>query len=165
MAHQLHAKGDLVGALIIIDSAPTYLIPPSPNGERRPVRRAISMARRGQWRGIGKKFTSLFQKAKHRINLKKEVTLNSLEKTIHTLNKMYVNYTWRPYSGKIILIRSHENKNRRDKRYHVRQWSKLTNDLEIKVVDGHHLTLFEEPEVQGLAKQISITLQAKLQQV
>ncbi len=87
-----------------------------------------------------------------------KTTIDPLHQKIQSLNRLYVNYTWRPYQGKVVLIRSSENQRRRDKKFHVRQWSRLTNNLIVKSVEGHHLTLFEEPEVQGLAQEISRSL-------
>ena len=85
----------------------------------------------------------------------KSAQAQSLQLTINNLNELYARYNWKAVPTTIHFIRSTEFANRSDKDYHIEQWTKLAGEkLEVTVVEGHHLTLFEEPEVQGLAKAV-----------
>ncbi|MBX2846050.1 MAG: hypothetical protein KTR13_07530 [Saprospiraceae bacterium] len=67
----------------------------------------------------------------------------------------YQTYHWTPIEGKVILIRSSEFSNRSDKNYHLEAWNELAQGgCEVFVVDGKHKTLFEPPNVVGLAQQV-----------
>lgn len=163
MAGRLAHAGDKVGLMAIIDSGPAFLSPQSPHGEQKPLRRFLSMAIKGNWRGIQKKILSRFFGVYPTLeNVAESWEDPRLLPMIKAMNKMYDNYIWRPYPGKITLIRSTEFHRRRDKKFHVQQWSKLAGEgLEVYVVPGHHLSLFEFPEVQGLAKQLTLCLNSE----
>ena len=156
MAHQLKKMGERLTALYIIDSAPAYLQPPSPNGERRPVTRMLSMIKSGNWRGIVKKIKGRYIKLDKRITVdQRNEQQIELDEMIDSLNDLYTKYSWEPIDDNIVLIRSKEFSNRRDKTFHLEQWKKLAlGNLETHEIEGHHLTLFDEPEVQGLAKAL-----------
>lgn len=157
MIHQLREKGDEVAVMYVIDSAPAYLIPPSPNGERMPVRRMIGMIKEGNWDGIFKKFRNRFILANRKVNASRTSEVQKdLYEMIGSLNELYSRYTWRPIDTNIILIRSSEFSSRKGKQFHLDHWTMLSkSNLEIHEVDGHHKTLFQKPEVYGLAKKIS----------
>jgi len=156
MAHQLKAAGDELELLLFIDSAPAHLQSSLVRGEKKTVQRFSKMLKSGDWKSIQKKL-------KHRLiylnrnlftRFKNEQQQN-LQGTINNLNLLYKRYTWQDIDEKVVLIRSSEFANQAEKDYHVSQWQKLAKKgLEVHVVEGHHLTLFEEPEVQGLAKKI-----------
>jgi thioesterase domain-containing protein len=161
MCHQLTSINEKVGILIIIDSGPAHLQPPTQPGKRKPFRRMLAMMQKGNWHGIRKKFGDRYARLADRVapHGQSEADLK-LKEMIHSLNNLYVNYTWKPYAGKIFLIRSSEFSARRDKQFHIDQWLVLAEgQLAIEVVKGHHLTLFEEPEVKNLAEKISSCLQ------
>jgi amino acid adenylation domain-containing protein len=157
MIHQLNAIGEKVAVFYVVDSAPAYLEPPSPNGERKPVRRMITMIKSGNWRGIIKKFRNRY------IRLDKKLKANQrdeqeveLDEMIDSLNNLYVKYVWRPIQEEVVLIRSREFSERKDKIFHLQRWKALAQGgLEIHEIEGHHLTLFDEPEVQGLTSVLS----------
>ena len=161
MAHQLKSVGEEIGCLYVIDSAPAYLTPPSPNGERKPVARMLEMVRSRNWNGISRKLnnrlTTLTRRSVHRSHA--QIELNGV---IDALNDMYVKYTWKPIECPIVLIRSSEFSSRSNKDFHLTRWNTLSCDsLSVREVPGHHLTLFEEPEVRGLAQSISDDLKVR----
>lgn len=154
MVHQLQSVGDNVASLYVIDSAPAYTVSPSPNGERKPVGRMITMIKKGNWAGILKKIRNRYLRQKKRLTAKTAIE-HDLDKMVDSLNKLYSNYTWKPVESKIILMRSTEFSQRKDKQFHLDQWNLLAkNGLEIYEVEGKHLTLFNEPAVEGLAKAV-----------
>lgn len=157
MAKQLRQQNESLAVLYVIDSAPAYLVPPSPNGERKPVSRALKMVAEGNWSGITKKFRNRWirfdKKRKADSRTKQEADLDEI---IDSLNEMYVRYTWEPISDPIVLVRSSEFAARPNKKFHLERWQRLAaSGLEVHEVPGHHLTLFDEPEAQGLAAFVS----------
>ena len=166
MAHQLISGGDQLGALFVVDSAPAYLIPPSPNGERKPVRRMFAMVRKGNWRGIAKKFRNRYIRANKKMTQHKRTTAEwELDNMIDSLNDIYVRYEWQPVQGRIVLIRSTEFSDRNDKQFHLDHWKTLAGELEVHQIAGEHITLFDEPEVQGLTQVVGSVLQRLTEKV
>lgn len=163
VANQLHSMGEEVDTLFIIDSGPTHLIPLSPNGKPQPVRRFTEMLKRGDWQTISKKLKGRWKRLQKRYQPEPEGAEDkALASLVAALNGMYRNYRWQKFRGEITFIRSEEFAGRKDKKYHLEQWSKLAGDgLDVHVIPGHHKTLFEEPEVQGLAKQLSDCMEQK----
>jgi len=156
MANQLRDKKDEIALLLIVDSGPQYLLGAKERGEKKTASRFVKMIKQKDWKGIQKKFKNRFIRAKQKAlaPLENEQERN-LRLTIQNLNQLYHYYSWRPYEGKITFIRSTEFAQRKDKDAHIEQWSKLAlGGLDIHVVKGHHLTLFGEPEVEGLAIKI-----------
>jgi len=156
MAHHLHASNDAVGALYIIDSAPAYLVPPSPNGERKPISRMAAMVREGNWNGIRKKFRNRFIRANRKMTQHQRNSAEwELDAMIDSLNALYVTYTWKPLHEKMVLIRSDEFSQRKDKQFHLDSWNILSKgNLEVHTIPGHHLSMFDEPEVQEMAQLV-----------
>ncbi|MEM6698998.1 MAG: thioesterase domain-containing protein, partial [Bacteroidota bacterium] len=156
MAHQLKTAGEELKLLLFVDSGPAYLESSLVRGENKTAQRLGKMLKSGNWRAIQKKL-------KHRLiclnrflftRFKNEQQQN-LQGTINNLNLLYKRYTWKPIKEEVVLIRSSEFANLEEKDYHIHQWQKLAKKgLEVHVTEGHHLTLFEEPEVQGLAEKI-----------
>lgn len=157
MTHQLHEKGEQVAVLYVVDSAPVYIKPPSPNGERKPIRRMLQMFAKGEFHAISKKFENKFIRFnKKRTADQRDQQEAELDEIIGSLNDLYTSYTWRPIEGKIVFIRSSEFSRLKRKEFHLKRWKYLAkNNLETYETDGHHLTLFKEPEVQGLTNIIS----------
>lgn len=156
IAHQLKEKGEELAVLYVIDSAPAYLEPPSPNGERKPISRMAAMLKKGDWKGILKKFAGRYNRVQRKLtNGSKTQQELELDEIVDSLNGMYTKYSWRPLKNKVVLIRSKEFSNRKDKFFHLDRWNYLGGEeLEVYEVDGSHLTLFEEPEVKGLTKKV-----------
>ncbi|MEL6836541.1 MAG: amino acid adenylation domain-containing protein [Bacteroidota bacterium] len=156
MAHQLLADGDSIAHLIFVDSGPAHLQSLRQKEGKRTMRRFGTMLKQGDWKAIRKKVRNRLIVTSRKISQPfKSAEAQSLQTTINNLNNLYANYNWKPVPTTIHFIRSTEFASRPDKDYHIEQWSKLAGKtLEVAVVDGHHLTLFEEPEVQGLAQAV-----------
>ena len=161
MANQLQTNGDTVAILIIVDSGPQYLLGASLRGEKKTMSRFASMIKEGNWSGIQKKFRNRLIRSKQKIVQPfKSEQEQHLQLTINNLNKLYHQYTWTPFNGKITFIRSTEFANRPDKNNHITQWNQLARKgLDVHITEGHHLTLFKEPEVAGLTEIIITCLQ------
>ncbi|MEL6925998.1 MAG: thioesterase domain-containing protein [Bacteroidota bacterium] len=156
MAKQLRKQGDEMALLLFVDSGPQYLLGAKERGGRKTITRFAEMLKKGNWSGIQKKFWNRFIRTKQKaLSPFENEQEKSLRLTIQNLNKLYHHYTWTPYEGKITFIRSTEFANRKDKDIHIEQWSKLAKGgLDVHVVEGHHQSLFAEPEVAGLASKI-----------
>ncbi|MEM9820358.1 MAG: amino acid adenylation domain-containing protein [Bacteroidota bacterium] len=160
VANQLQASGEEVAELFIVDSGPRHLVPVSPNGERKTVRRFANMLRNGDWQGITKKLNNRWKRRQKKRRAQRSDAEMQLFNLVDSLNQMYKKYTWKAFAGKITFIRSQEFADRPDKKFHLEQWNKLAEKgLDIHVVPGHHISLFEEPEVEGLAEQLDACLQ------
>lgn len=159
MAHQLNKENEELEKLFIIDSAPVHLFGDDQKSKTQTLKRFLDMLKRGDISRIKSKIKSrFFNKNDHsEVDLSKETDVEkNLRETIDALNRLYANYTWKPYSGKINFIRSSEFDNRTDKKYHLSQWKKLAlGGIDVSVVQGHHISLFEEPEVEALAQKIN----------
>ena len=156
MANQLKAAGEEIALLIFVDSGPAYLLGAAIRGERKTIQRFANFVKDKDWKGIQKKIRNRWIRTKQKAlsPLENEQEKN-IRLTINSLNKLYGYYTWKPYDGKITFIRSTEFAYRKDKDTHIEQWTKLAKGgLEVHIVEGHHKTLFAEPEVQGLATVI-----------
>lgn len=162
MANQLKAAGEEIALLLFIDSGPAYLEGAAIRGERKTMSRFMEMIKDGNWKGIQRKFRNRWIRTKQKaLSPLENQQETNLRVTINSLNHLYNYYNWTPYDGKITFIRSTEFAEREDKKTHISQWTKLAKGgLEVHVVPGHHLTLFAEPEVQGLAIKIEECLQA-----
>lgn len=163
MAHQLKVLGEPMAVLVIVDSAPAYLQPPSPNGERKPVSRMMAMVKEGNWRAITKKFRNRYIRLGKKINASNRTEQEKeLDEMVGSLNEVYAGYSWKPIEDPLVFIRSTEFSVRKDKKFHLERWQHLTSGkLEVSEVEGHHLTLFEEPEVEGLVRAIEEYLPQK----
>jgi amino acid adenylation domain-containing protein len=158
MANQLLKGGDRVENLFIIDSAPVHLFGNKEEQGNQTIQRFLDMLKRGDFSRIKSKLSRRLFGQKQWNSPIKDATESDhvLKATISALNKMYADYDWKPFKGSIHFIRSSEFNARKDKNYHLVQWKKLAKDgLNVDVVEGHHLTLFQEPEVQGLASKVS----------
>ena len=70
------------------------------------------------------------------------------------LRNLYKKYKGSPFDSKVLLITSRESTQIGRTKIHVKRWSEATTDLDIVIVEGHHLTLFFKPEVVDLAEII-----------
>lgn len=156
MANQLQAIGDEIDLLIFVDSGPQYLLGLAERGGKRTLFRFSKMIKEQNWGGIEKKIRNRYIRLKRKaFSITEKEEEKNLRITIDNLNELYKQYTWIPFNGKVTLIRSTEFANRKDKNIHLTQWKKLAlGGLEVHVVEGHHTTLFDEPEVEGLATVI-----------
>lgn len=161
IAHQLKAQGESLSMMAIIDSAPAHLFGEDESGQSKTFSRFKDMLQRGDFSMIkGKIKRRIFKQNKAVVAKSESASEKNLRLTIESLNKMYAKYEWRPYDGKIHFFRSGEFAHRKDKNYHLIQWEKLAKGgLEVAITDGHHISIFEQPEVKGLAKAIEKCLQ------
>jgi amino acid adenylation domain-containing protein len=152
MAIQMEAMG-LEVSMYIVDSAPAHLIPLE---KSKPVQRFIRILQDQNWSLLYRKLRRRFFIVKKKVVVKKESDAQRrLREMIHSLNSLYAAYTWKPFGGKITLIRSTQFAHREGKQFHLKQWKSLAKGgLEVHVVEGRHLTIFEEPAVQGLAEKL-----------
>lgn len=152
MAIQLEKMG-LEVSMYIVDSAPAHLIPLE---KSKPVRRFLRILQDQNWSLLYRKLRRRFLIIKKKVEVKKESEAQRrLRETINSLNSVYAAYTWRPFGGKITLIRSTQFANKEGKNFHIKQWKGLAKGgLEVHVVEGRHLTIFEEPAVRGLAVKL-----------
>lgn len=167
MGHQLQQLGEDPPLLLIVDSIP-IMAPPAPPS--KPLRNLVNRIRQGDWEELKKRL-------RHRLTaLKPNWLLSSpvpgkdlpraveqsvnLERVQNSLKQLYYQYQWKVYSGKLTFIRSEQSY--RDDFYnnlHVSEWAKLIKGgMDVHVVPGHHNSIFQEPEVQELAKQIQACL-------
>jgi thioesterase domain-containing protein/acyl carrier protein len=160
MTKQLIAAGDTIGNLFIIDSAPVHLFGNDEEGKSKTMTRFLDMLKRGDFQRIKSKLQRRFSSTTKRSLEKVKKPLNTneihLQASIDMLNKLYADYSWEPVDTSIHFIRSSEFHKRSDKKYHLTQWNKLAKKgVSTHVVEGHHISLFQEPEVQGLSRKIS----------
>lgn len=160
MAIQLEAQG-LEVSLFIVDSAPAHLIPLE---KSKPIQRFFRILKDQNWSVLYRKLRRRFFIIKKQVIVKKESEAQlQLQKTIRSLNRVYAAYTWKSFGGKVTLIRSKQFAEKEGKIFHLTQWKALAKGgLEVHVVDGQHLTIFEEPAVKGLAEQLEQCLDAEI---
>ena len=163
MAQQLKTMGQEISLLAMVDAAPgkSYSFLNADNKDSlltRVIRNLKEKPLLDNGKKIIKKLRKLSDKGKE---LKMSKQERSLLKVQQSLDLIFKKYERKHYNGKITLIRSSEFSERTDKAYHVEGWNDIVSEqnLEIFIVPGHHSTLFIEPEVQGLAKQLSQCLE------
>lgn len=156
MGKQLKKSGEEVAGLFIIDSGPVHLLGDADWGKNATFKKFLDLLKRGDFQRIKRKILNRFKPTEATSDTWKAIEAeDDLREMVEALNRAYAQYSWSPFSGKIQFIRSSEFHQRPDKQYHLDQWKKLAKGgLEVHVVPGHHLTLFKEPEVQGLARKI-----------
>ena len=160
MGKQFIEAGDAIGNIFIIDSAPVHLFGDDEAGKTKTLKRFIDMLKRGDFQRIKSKLSrrlSSNNKDEKTPKIKDDNTAAlNLQSSIDMLNKLYADYNWEPIDASINFIRSSEFNQRADKKYHLGQWRKLAKKgVTTYVVDGHHASLFIEPEVMGLSRKIS----------
>ncbi len=149
IAQQLQSEGDEIGFLFMVDAAPG-----------RSVQEAIN--KQGMLAKVNYKIkqTTIYSKSKEIYKKIKRSEDNIVVEEDFSVNhekhleKIFDNYEAKPYMGRITLIRSSEFGEMRRKDFHIDDWLKIVSkdDLEILTVQGHHKTLFLEPEVRNLAE-------------
>lgn len=166
MARQFRAEGQSVSLLAIIDSgvySQEEVVTPGPKErlQRIPLRyeRFTQRLRKdpiGALAGIFRaRMTRLRIAMEKRFNFLRSRQTRSLYSVQKHLVKLHLQYHWTPLESEVTLIRSSESTENPNLDCHVSQWSRLAkNGLDVFVVPGHHQTLFEEPEVKHLARQL-----------
>ena len=156
MSRQLQDTGKPAPMLIVVDSSPRVPNPnPIPTTKQR-IQRLFNLSFQEIVTAISAKMNWRLEQLKNKWNLLTETKQEKvLRKIQENLSRLYDEYQWRPFNGKMTYIRSTEFTYVRGKDDHVKEWKSLAKDgLDIYITEGHHETLFKEPEVQGLAKQL-----------
>ena len=166
MTRQLQAGGEDVSLLALVDAAPERF---------EPVQHATLP---GRAKGFAKRFFQnpvhavghFFENRKVEIDKKQEFTQLSqqdqqLLKMQHHLRTLYEQYQWEPHEGKVTFIRCGEFQAAENGDWFIPKWKALAQGgVEVANVPGHHLTLFEEPEVAGLAEVLKKLHEEKLKE-
>lgn len=171
MAKQLKDSGEEIALLAIIDSAVhdwTFVAPPTffQKVQRLPGRvwrfgqRFRSNAGEAISKMISAKRNKLRDLVDDNLYVLKNKQAKNLVKMQDKLADLYLDYDWQRFPGQITLIRSRQLSEDPAYDFHLGQWEELTDrPLVVHVVDGHHETLFDEPEVQHLSRQLGECLQ------
>ena len=171
MAQQLHAQGQKVNLLAILDSGP-------PNTRNSSVQRSFRKPMNHYFHRFfhhlqhGQLTHTMQQWIKDRHTTRKILNrlrtfraerfwsseLRHLHRFEKANSKAVVNYTARIYPGRITLIRSSEFKTLKRKDWHL-SWSNLAaGGFECHEVPVTHLAMLEEPYVQILADKLKACL-------
>ena len=71
------------------------------------------------------------------------------------MTSLYNKYEWKSFDGKLIYILTDGFGSNPWSVYLVKKWSKIARKgVEAHKVPGKHFSIFEEPEVKGLAKKV-----------
>ncbi len=161
IAHQLKENGESISSFIVVDSGGRELgkrvripspVPPVGWRLKRFVNLEFKQAKDAVMKKISKRMEKLEKKWIILTESKQEKRLREMKQH---LGKLYEDYYWKPCQQRVTLIRSSEFNNDPNKNFHLERWGALAEGgLDIHVVEGHHETLFEEPEVQNLAAKL-----------
>jgi thioesterase domain-containing protein/acyl carrier protein len=149
MAQQLHAQGEELGGLFMLDSGFLTLRPP-PKTSASAVRRAL--------RRMRKPVRRLHERSREAFQYIRSTPRERTELRIRKVNgQAWLKYRPRPYPGAVTLFRSVGHGAQRD--WHVETWSKLgAGGLITHLVPGGHLTFLKEPHVEILAQRIRASM-------
>ncbi|GAA6620567.1 amino acid adenylation domain-containing protein [Scytonema sp. NUACC26] len=169
MAQQLCLQGEEIGMLAILDTClPGY-------SSRLPfLKRTLMHISNLLEQGpayLWHKFNSLTEWTQHNItnkyleHLKMSEPLpdNDLHVALMDANVQAIKeYNLKKYSGKVTLLRTSDKQRDKEKAVGVQYdphfgWSSVvTGEINVRLVPGSHLTLFEEPHVKVLAEQLRL---------
>ena len=161
IAHQLRKMGESTSLLVIVDSGGrelgrrVYVPVPTPPVQKR-LKRFVSLSFKEARDAVWKKATKRIEKLKKKwIILTESGQARKLREMQEHLGRLYEDYFWAPCQEKVTLIRSSEYNEDPNKNVHIERWTAIAlGGLSVYVVPGEHLTLFEEPAVQRLARQL-----------
>lgn len=169
-AQQLRSLGETVSLLAIFDFGPFQLL----ESMRRPAsgERLLYYARRvpfhwGRnqlWGALGRFVHDQAGQLLGRMREVRDALMSSREerktRLMEEWNAIAVRrYVPRTYEGRVVFYRSAEFGSRSDKNWHFTEWSRLTaGRMECRFVPGEHLTIFSEPHVSMLAKELTSSL-------
>ena len=75
-------------------------------------------------------------------------------------NRLKQGYNPKKYPGKVLFVRSDEFYRRKSKHHHVQSWMNLCEDLRVQVIPGTHKSMWETPDILGLAALLQTELAA-----
>ncbi len=172
IACRLHARGDVVSPLVILDSGIRYIPPPMNLLRLLSVARKISDDRSTahRIRRVGSYLHRVIRKMRNRmrrltryswqhVRLKWDDTDQTTERFKLAQEKAWRMYIPPVFTGRITLIRSAEIAARRRFDWHVSRLTEHARDgVDVHVVPGDHRTILHEPYVQGLAACVTACL-------
>lgn len=160
IAHQLRRAGEEIATLIFVDSGPAHLQSQLDETKaNQPVRNFFRKLAAGDWNYLTRKLKNKLIIAGWMISSANNQEKRDTYTTILGLNHLYSAYNWHPIDVQIDFIRSSQFVQLPEKNLHLAQWNKLAGaGLRVHQVNGHHVTLFQEPEVAGLAEAINKVL-------
>ena len=141
--------------ILIVDSGP-WFDADEPVSMSEKLHKLVTIARNRNWSRLGDIIEDKSKKVRSRylknIESKHSADLLAME---NQLREIYQAYQWQPFEGAINLLRSREFADRADKEFHLIEWKRLAlAGLEVNVVEGHHKSLFDEPDVKNLAAAV-----------
>ena len=167
MAHQLKKNGEPSPKIVIIDSHPRTIAPDkdiTPTFFEK-VKSYKKLFQQKNWHEIFERQLYKFQLTKiiildffnkYGIKQTNEIGQNyNLLNIQQSLKMVYENYDWKPYDGDITLILAADFDTRPWGKVILAQWKTIVQGkVHVSFASGSHTTLFDEPEVQGLATQL-----------
>lgn len=149
MAQQLHAQGEQVGLLFLLDTFPgSYEATPAL------LRKLWKMPRNEQFEYIGRKIGGY--QLRKRIN--RYFLPRALKDVRAAINQAGMHYAIRPYAGPVTLFYASE-KSLRGARDPRAGWQSLAaGGLEVYEIPGGHVSILAEPQVRVLAKHLQACL-------
>jgi thioesterase domain-containing protein/acyl carrier protein len=159
--NKLQERGEAPLSLIIVDSSPIHLFPrkkQKPDMETR-IQRFKNRYQQSPYRAIRKIFMGRISKrlkpigkkwddAKVKFGTDKQAR-NLLDLQNH-LKKLYLNYKWKKFQGRVTFIKASQNKN-----WDEEVWQNLAeHGVKVIRIPGGHYDRFEEPYVIHMAKSI-----------
>lgn len=173
LARQFQAQGQEVALLAILDSGPPKkgrTDSPGKNGSSRSLshyaRRLVFHLQNGEVnRLVADNTRVIVRNATRRLEAMVEYVRGSaydrrLRRIEDAHAKAQSNYVPYAYPGRITLIQSSEFNARADKDWHL-NWSNLARGgMDVHVVEGNHITMFEEPQVQSLGESLRASIDA-----
>jgi surfactin synthase thioesterase subunit len=167
--NQMRQKGEAPIALVIVDSSPFHLFQRkrilTPKNVR--IERFLERFRQSPYRAIRKMVIDRVNKlvSPVKVNLEeikvqygRDSHAKNLQEIRRQLQKLYYQYNWGPFKGKITLIKTTQNVERPNN-WDEGVWARLASEkVDLLVIPGEHYTRFEEPDVIGMANQLQAYL-------
>ena len=161
IAHQLRKMGEAISLLVIVDSGGRELgrrvrIPRAKTPVLKRLKRFVGLSFGEARYAISRKATKKIEKLKKKWEILTEsAQARKLREMQEHLGRLYEDYFWEPCQEKVTLIRSSEYNEDPNKNFHIERWTAIAlGGLSVHVVPGEHLTLFEEPAVEHLARKL-----------
>lgn len=159
MAQQLKKQGQEIGLLMMVDASPGKSLSDIEAANSGSLLNKISQ--KVKQNPLRKQGAKAYRALKTVLKNNAESSLTEEEQQLlkmeRIMDKIFVEYERKPYDGKITLVRSSEYSVRADKDFHVQEWKRWVKEgnLDVVIVEGKHKTMFVEPEVQLLAKEVN----------
>ncbi len=143
--------------LIIADTWADYLSLFAPSRTTKRVTAFLERFKKNPLRTVSELINS--QAIEPLMETLKTISTSGTKKTIKKLHKnhikIYRNYEWRPFEGRIHLLLTQEEKDLEFNKGLINSWEKLAKGgVNIVQVEGHHDSLFLAPSVEKTAESI-----------